>query len=73
MQRIFKVGPNFPKNCQWRGRCTVDSDRPDQYIHHANWPILSTYTLTFTTPLTRLMSEHYWEEIDPDLEVAEGL
>ena len=73
MQRIFRAGP---MSYQWLGRCTVDSNRPDQYIHHQDWPTLSSHTGTFTAvPLTTLLSEHYWEEeeVDPDLEVAERL
>ena len=71
MTRIFKA--NSGSSYQWPGRCTVDSNDEDRYIYHRAWPILSKYWSTFTTPLDMLLSEHCWEEIDPDLEVAEGL
>ena len=71
MIRIFKVGTGSWN--RWPGRCTVDSNDEDSYIYHRDWPILSKYQSTFTTSLDMLLSAHCWEEVDPDLAVAEGL
>ena len=71
MTRVFKAGPSA--HYQWPGRCTVDSNNEGRYIYHRTWPVLSKHKSVFTIPLHMLLSDHMWEEDDPDLMVAEGL